>query len=193
MTVARSRLPALAQAFETHAREVLTEDLLQPRERVDAIVSAADLGLGLAEELEQLAPHGMGNPRPCLLVPGARFEDARAIGEGRHALFTAVSGGARAKAVSFGCGGRLPGREGGPLDAAFSLERNEWRGVVEPRLILRHTQPCRRGGVRVLAEPATYIEGVLAELDAPLAPHTSPDGSPRSRGRFRTGAAKALS
>ena len=168
LTVARNRLPALADALESHATAVLTEDHLSPVERVDAIVSAAELGLGLAEELERLAPYGIGNPRPCLLLPGARFENARAIGEGRHALFTTVSGGARAKAVSFGCGGRLPCRPGEPLDAAFALERNEWRGLVEPRLVLRHAQPCATGGVQVLGEPATYLEGVLAELDAPV-------------------------
>ncbi|MGN6166917.1 MAG: single-stranded-DNA-specific exonuclease RecJ [Solirubrobacteraceae bacterium] len=181
LSVARSRLPALAEALECHASAVLTEDQLRPVERVDAIVSAADLGLGLAEELERLAPYGIGNPRPCLLVPGARFEDARSIGEGRHALFTTVSGGARAKAVSFGCGGRLPCRAGEPVDAAFALERNEWRGLVEPRLVLRHAQPCAPERVTLIGEPATYLEGVLAELDAPLHCQRSPTGSTCSR------------
>jgi single-stranded-DNA-specific exonuclease len=180
LSVARNRLPALAEAFEGHASAVLTEEQLRPVERVDAIVSAAQLGLGLAEELERLAPYGIGNPRPCLLVPGARFENERSIGEGRHALFTTVSGGARAKAVSFGCGGRLPCRPGEPLDAVFALERNEWRGLVEPRLVLRHAQPCASEGVEVLGEPGTYLAGVWAELDAPL--HCkSTTGSPCSR------------
>src|SRR5581483_4738070 len=174
LSVARNRLPALAGA-------VLTEDLLRPVERVDAIVSAADLGLGLAEELERLAPFGIGNPRPCLLVPGARFENARSIGEGRHSLFTTVSGGARAKAVSFGCGGRLPCRPGEPLDAVFSLERNEWRGLVEPRLILRHAQPCGLEAIQVLGEPPSYLDGVLAELDEPLASGRPSSGNGCSR------------
>ena len=168
LTVARDRLPALAAAFERHAEAALTEELLHPVERVDAIVSAAELGLDLAEELERLAPHGIGNPRPSLLVPGARFDEARAIGEGRHALFTAVSGGARARAVSFGCGGRLPCRAGDPVDAAFALQRNEWRGVVEPRLLLRHAQPCSEAEIDVVGEPACFLEGIAAELDAPV-------------------------
>jgi single-stranded-DNA-specific exonuclease len=168
LTVARNRLPGLADAFDAHARAVLSEDLLTPIQRVDAVVSAADLGLGLADELERLSPHGIGNPRPCLLVPGARFEGARSMGEGRHASFTAVSGGARARAVSFGCGGRLPCRAGEAVDAAFGLERNEWRGRVEPRLVLRHAQPCAALPIEVVGEPASYLEGVLAELEAPL-------------------------
>lgn len=181
LSVARNRLPALAEAFEGHASAVLRQDQLRPVELVDAIVSAADLGLGLAEELERLAPYGIGNPRPCLLVPGARFEEGRSIGEGRHALFTTVSGGARAKAVSFGCGGRLPCRPGEPLDAVFALERNEWRGLVEPRLVLRHAQPCAPGEIQVLGEPATYLEGVLAEFDAPIQRSTALSEVPPSR------------
>ena len=48
----------------------------------------AELGLDLAEELAPLEPCGMGNPAPRLLVPGARFDDVRPMGEGRHARFT---------------------------------------------------------------------------------------------------------
>ena len=51
----------------------------------------------------------MGNPAPRLLVPGARFTDVRPMGEGRHARFAVCSGGTRARAVAFGCDGRLAG------------------------------------------------------------------------------------
>jgi single-stranded-DNA-specific exonuclease len=168
LTIARDNVPALAAALDDHARAVLTEELLTPVERVDAVVSAADLGLGLAEELAALEPHGLGNPRPSLLIPGARFDAPCAMGDGRHVRFTAVSGGARARAVAFGCGGRLPGRPGQALDATFVLERNEWRGVVEPRLVLRHAEPCAPADIHLVGEPQNYLEGVIAELDAPL-------------------------
>ena len=135
-------------------------------ERVDAVVSGAELGLGLAEELEALEPCGMGNPAPRLLVPGARFTDVRPMGEGRHARFSVSSGGARARAVAFGCDGRLGSTSAEPLDATFRLERNVWNGAVEPRLVLRHAQPCAPAPIEVLGEPADYLEAVLAELDA---------------------------
>jgi single-stranded-DNA-specific exonuclease len=170
LTMARERIPALATALEEHARAVLSEDLLTPVERVDAVASAAELGLGLAEELATLEPHGLGNPRPSLLVPGARLDAPGVIGDGRHVRFSVVSGGARARAVAFGCGGRLPGQSGEALDATFNLQRNEWRGVVEPRLVLRHARPCAPAAIDVLGEPEIYLEGVVAELDAPHDP-----------------------
>jgi single-stranded-DNA-specific exonuclease len=170
LTVARVRVPALAEAIEQHARRVLTRELLEPVERVDAIVSGGELGLAVAEELTLLEPCGVGNPGPRLLVPGARFTDARTMGEGRHARFSVLSGGTRARAVVFGCDGRVPGDAGGPLDATFRLERNAWRGMIEPRLVLRHAQPCGPEQIEILGEPRTYLDGVLAELDAPLEP-----------------------
>ena len=168
LTVARERLPGLADALERYAAAALTPELLTPVERVDAIVSGTELGLPLAEELRLLEPCGVGNPGPSLLVPGARLDDRRRLGDGRHARFSVISGGTRARAVAFGCDGRLPGEPGEPLDVTFKLQRNEWRGVVEPRLVLRHGQPCAPAPIDVAGEPQGFMDAVLVELDAPL-------------------------
>jgi single-stranded-DNA-specific exonuclease len=74
------------------------------------------------------------------MVAEARFADARPMGEGKHVRFTVESGGARARAVAFGTGGRLPVPDGEPAEATFTLEVNEWNGVSEPRLVLRRAQ-----------------------------------------------------
>ena len=81
------------------------------------------------------------------------------MGEGRHARFSVSSGGARARAVAFGCDGRLARRDGEPLDATFRLERNVWNGAVEPRLVLRHAQPCAPAAIEVLGEPERLPRG----------------------------------
>ena len=73
----------------------------------------------------------------------ATFADRRAMGEGKHVRFTVHSRGARARAVAFGQGTRLPVADGEPAGATFTLEVNEWAGVCEPRLVLRHAWPER--------------------------------------------------
>jgi single-stranded-DNA-specific exonuclease len=170
LTVRRERLERLRDAIERHAAELLTPELLQPVERVDAIVSGSELGLALAEELESLEPCGAGNPRPRLLVPGARFGDVRPMGEGRHARFSVSSAGTRARAVAFGCDGRLPAGTREPVDATFRLERNVWNGSVEPRLVLGNARRCLPGPIEVLGEPEDYLLAALGELDADLEP-----------------------
>jgi single-stranded-DNA-specific exonuclease len=120
----------------------------------------------------------MGNPGSRLLVPGARFGDLRAMGEdGRHARFIVTSGGVRARAVAFGCDGRIAADLSVPHDASFRLERNTWNGTLEASLILRHCSPCAPGAIEILGEADDYLTGVLAELDRPAdagaASHTS--------------------
>jgi len=170
LTIRRERLEPFAAAIEAHAAELLTPELLAPVERVDAIVSGAELGLPLVEELAALEPCGTGNASPRLLVPGGRFGDLRPMGEGRHARFSVTAGGVRARAVAFGCEGRLVADPEQPQDATFKLERNVWKGAVEPRLVLCHAQPSCAGMIEVLGEPEDYLGDVLRELDRSLEP-----------------------
>jgi single-stranded-DNA-specific exonuclease len=165
LAIERHKLEAFREAFEHHAVDVLTPELLTPVERVDAIAAGCELGLTLAEELEQLEPCGIGNPRPRLLVPGARLRDLRPMGEGRHLRFSVGSGGISARAVAFGCGPRLAVEAEEPADATFRLERNFWKGAVEPRLVLGHARPCAPATIEVLGEPEDYLSAVLDELE----------------------------
>ena len=167
LTIARERVDAFRELVEEHAGATLTAEQLVPVERVDAVASGAQLGLALAEELRLLEPCGAGNPSARLLVPGSRFEDVRAMGEGRHARFSVRTAGGRAGAVAFGCGGALPVPCGVPVDATFRLERNAWQGVVEPRLVLRQAQAAIRRPIEILGEPSEYMTAALEELDRP--------------------------
>ena len=207
LTIARERVDAFRAAFAAHAAATLTADDLVPRRRVDAVVPGDVLQLGLAEELQRLAPFGMANPEPALLVPSALLADPRPMGEGRHVSFTLAAGGARSRCVSFGRGSALPADPGTPVDAAVGLEVNRYNGAVEPRLVLRHAQPARpapieRVGELPLAEairlelmcdPDAWADGPAtsaARADTPTGWGATPPAgaAPRERTRQRRGA-----
>jgi single-stranded-DNA-specific exonuclease len=149
LEVESARVQALAEALDAHAARVLSPDDLVEVERVDAIVSGREIGMELAEELTALAPFGRGNPVVSLMVSGAVLADVRPMGEGKHARFTVRSDGAHARAVAFGNGVSLGVEEGEPALASFTLEVNEWNGVSEPRLVLRHAQPAPVEGATI--------------------------------------------
>jgi single-stranded-DNA-specific exonuclease len=138
LEIGRASVPAFAAALSAYAEGALQPGDLLAVERVDAVVGGDELGMELAEELQALAPFGRANPGVSLMVADATFHDPRAMGEGKHVRFTVQSHGARARAVAFGTGGALPVTDGQPVEATFTLEVNEWRGVSEPRLVLRH-------------------------------------------------------
>ena len=168
LSIARGDVEAFRSAFAAHAASVLSPSDLMPEVRIDAIAQGDALSLSLAEELEQLAPFGMGNPRISLLVPAATLTDARGLGaEGRHCQFTLNAGGARSRCVAFGGGDKLPVEPGVPADAAVRLEIDRWNGTVSPRLVLRHAQPAAPGAIEVIGEP-DFLAGVRRELERDL-------------------------
>jgi len=142
LEIERGRVEEFAAALCEHAARVLAPEDMVDVERVDAVVGGEELGMTLAEELQTLAPFGRGNPGVSLLIADATFRDGRPMGEGKHVRFTVESRGARARAVAFGIGGRLPVDDGAPAEATFTLEVNEWNGVTEPRLVLRQARPA---------------------------------------------------
>jgi single-stranded-DNA-specific exonuclease len=161
--IERGRVEEFAAALDAHAEAILRPGDLIPVERVDAIVKGPELGMALAEELQQLAPFGRGNPTVSLLLEDAVFRDSRPMGEGKHVRFSVESDGVRARAVAFGCGGRLDVPDGEPAQATFALEVNEWNGISEPRLLLRQaaTQaPAPAGEEPALTETEIPVEEI---------------------------------
>jgi single-stranded-DNA-specific exonuclease len=156
LEIERGRLAEFEGALAEHAGRELAGEELAPVERVDAVVGAGELGLELAEELQGLAPFGRGNPAVSLLIPDARFADEVAMGEGKHVRFTVHSRGARARAVAFRTP-RLPVAAGEPAEATFALEVNEWNGITEPRLVLRHARPAQRAPLEGKRQPPAPI------------------------------------
>ena len=153
LEIERQNVPAFARAFAEHAAATLTADDLVAAERVDAVVGGDALGLPAAEELERLAPFGVGNPRPTLLVPAATFAQPVAMGEGRHLRF-AVHGGGRPLPGRRLRGRRSPpaggGRHGGGRNLPPGAQRVEGRSGAPPgpELRARRRRGRDRGGRR---------------------------------------------
>lgn len=176
LTIAAENVDAFRAAFLEHANAVLTEDDLRPVVRIDAVAQGDALSLDLAEELQQLAPFGMGNPSVSLLVPSAHLIDPEPMSEGRHVRFTLSAGGAKSRCVAFGNGGTLPVAPDEPADAAVRLEIDRWKGAVSPKLVLRRAQRCAPPAIELLGESA-FAPGLLRELDRDLAAWGDGDGA----------------
>jgi single-stranded-DNA-specific exonuclease len=170
----RSSLVAFAATLDAHAARALSADDLIPRERVDAVVGGAQLGMELAEELAGLAPFGKGNPAVSLMISGALLRDVRSMGEGKHTRFTVESDGVHARGVAFGNDGKLGVAQEELVDVTFRLEVNEWNGVSEPRLVLRHAQPACEGATLKPCLKVDLPQSTLFPLPAQIAVGAAP-------------------
>ncbi|HXH89616.1 MAG TPA: single-stranded-DNA-specific exonuclease RecJ [Gaiellaceae bacterium] len=139
LSIAPENLEAFAAAFAAYTEATLSDSELLPVTKVDAIVPGAALTLGLAQELDRLAPFGLGNPDITLLVPSCEAVSAGLVGEGKHLRFRVRHHGRDAgSAIAFGLGEQLD-RLARPVryDLVCRLKENRWNGTVAPQLLIR--------------------------------------------------------
>jgi len=103
----------------------------------DAELELDDEVLGLARELERLAPFGIGNPRPRLLCRDLKIEEEPKLIKEQHLKLRLANGAQRADAIAW----RRPElagilSKGDRFDAVAKLTINRWGGREEPQLEL---------------------------------------------------------
>ena len=140
LSIDAAQVEAFADAFAAQAEGLLSPEDLRPTTVIDAVIPRdARLTLALCQELQQLAPFGLGNPDVTLLAPGCELGDLATVGEGKHLRFRVRQGGQDAGgAIAFGQGAKLDRfRRAGRYDVAFRLQANQWNGTVAPQLVVR--------------------------------------------------------
>lgn len=101
VTVRKENLPTLRAALQDYARRHKDTITKTPIAEYDYVLKMPP-DPRLAEVLSVLEPFGAGNPMPVALVPDAELRNQRPLGsEGKHAVFTVVSGNDSIRGVMF--------------------------------------------------------------------------------------------
>lgn len=124
------RIDAFREAFNSHARSVLTPDDLIAEVKVDLEITIAEANAELCRIMRHCGPFGMGNPQPVFVARGVAAHHCKAVGGGQHLKMTLGQGEARLAAIGFRMAERLRAIDFGstPLDVAFHLQQDEWNG-----------------------------------------------------------------
>ena len=153
--LARSMVDVPARAFETSLR-------------IDAEVPLDALSRELAAEIAQLGPFGYGNPRPMLAARGVFLNGRARVGRtADHLKFIAYDGAVSVPGIAFRCRdvASLVETET-PVDIAFELDVNVWRGSERIQLLARDFHVVARGHDAPAAE---LVEDLFARADELLA------------------------
>ena len=142
-------LGAFRERLESYAAQNLTEEMLTPHPRVDAIVSLEEITEDTPAALSRLEPFGQGNPEPALATAGLRVLEMRAVGrEGRHLRMTVSDGHRSMGGIAFRQGHRasefVPGDM---IDLIYQPTQNEWQGRVSLQLVVQAMRRSSEGGV----------------------------------------------
>jgi len=155
----RQHIPAFRAAFVAQAEALLSEADLVRTQPVDAIVGGHDLTLGLADELELLAPHGFGNRKVTLLLHGAEVVGPRLTRDHRHAQYRVRCDGATCQAIHFNFD-KLPELTApGRFDVPLGLSKNEYNGAVSAQAEVR--------GLHRLGAPDRDVCATACDLSCP--------------------------
>ena len=115
-----------AERFCKAAREVLSEEALQPCVRLDYELAFNEIDLDLLRWHEMLQPFGNGNPQPLFLARGIEPVAPPRVVNDKHLIFRLRQGNRHRRAVYFdGAPNRLPPT---PWDIAFRIRADEYEG-----------------------------------------------------------------
>ncbi|MDD4796610.1 MAG: single-stranded-DNA-specific exonuclease RecJ [Eubacteriales bacterium] len=136
--IAEPNIALLAQRLNQHLRAVYADELFLPVRQYDAACTPGELDLGLARELKLMEPCGYGNPRPVLLLRGAKMDALQLLSQGKHLKFTLQ--GAALQGIAFGQGhlaAALKAQSDG-CDLLFAPDINTYGGRERLQLKVDH-------------------------------------------------------
>ncbi len=147
ITIERDRIAEFAARFNEVARASLTPEDLVPEVRIDLEVAIAGANDELERMLRHFEPFGVGNATPVLVARGVHLvAPPRLIGKDGLKLRLS-SGGGELEAIGWGFAPRIAEFDPAiPLDIAFRLERDEYRGMsrLQARIADISPQPARQ-------------------------------------------------
>ncbi|KAB8134768.1 single-stranded-DNA-specific exonuclease RecJ [Gracilibacillus oryzae] len=138
MTLPSDNVSILRDELDDIAKQELTEADFKPQLTVDASIDLKDIDLDVLQTLNQLAPFGMGNPKPLFHV-NAMPVDIRQIGATKnHLKIKFDQDGSQIDSVGFGLGDLYTKlSKDTKLEAVVELQENEWNGIRKPQLFLK--------------------------------------------------------
>ena len=80
ITLRAENIPAFRRDFERIVYHKTTPEDFVPKVSIDAKISASDVSVQLADDLEALAPFGAGNPEPLFMLSDMDVLSARVVG-----------------------------------------------------------------------------------------------------------------
>ncbi len=139
MTLSMDNVNELRTRLNELAEEQLQEEDLVPVTEVDAECELKDISLKALEELQMLAPFGVGNPKPIFVIRNIKAVGARQIGgQGTHLKLTLSKDNETLDAVGFGLGSVYNHMSQEPIISVLGeASINEWNNTRKPQLMLK--------------------------------------------------------
>ncbi len=140
LDILEKNIPAFREAINAIARDVMASEDLRPRQHIDGWLRIEDLNEAFMAAQDRLMPFGHENPTPVWGLRRVHVDAFQVVGNGRHLRILFRTRNGMQDAIGFGLGRReIPN---GPVDLAFQLRRNVFRGEERLQLMLQDFRPA---------------------------------------------------
>ncbi|QQK75662.1 single-stranded-DNA-specific exonuclease RecJ [Salicibibacter cibarius] len=138
LSIDEDKIPDLRATLEKEVNGTLPPESFVPTTDIELTLSVEEVTTELIREIEELAPFGVGNPKPLVQIENIPIQQKRKIGSMQNHLKMSVGDAGPLDCVGFRLG-HLHDRiqNDANIHLAGELSVNEWKGNEKPQIILR--------------------------------------------------------
>ena len=126
LTIQEKNVDLFSEAFRQTARELLSDENLQPRLRLDHELAFSELNFDFLRWHEMLQPFGNGNPQPLFFARGVESAAVPRVVTDKHLVLRLRQQNYHQRAIYFG--GASVALPPTPWDVAFRIKADEYEG-----------------------------------------------------------------
>jgi single-stranded-DNA-specific exonuclease len=139
-SVPTEKLNDLKKKLEESADKIISEDILKRSLKIDCEIPIQEISHKLFDNIQSLAPFGMGNPEPVFVSYNAKVKAMSLMGKDKNHLkiklgqkeFETID------AIGFGMGEFADNfKVGDNIDIAYTIDSNTWNGNTKLQLKLK--------------------------------------------------------
>ncbi len=126
LTISREKIADFRKRFNDYlARNYTPEDFVSII-KIDCVLDENNINMDLYDNIKELMPFGIGNPRPKFLISSTGFKRCYTVGkEDRHLKFELENG---ISGIGFDMGYLQQDLNNKKADLAFTVKLNKWQG-----------------------------------------------------------------
>ena len=149
-----NRIDELRERLTKYCKAVITEEEYIPVVAIDAELPVDDIDVDIIDRVSDLEPYGMANSTPVFAIMEATVQDIMLMGQLKN----------HCKIIFETSNGTLDARAwnrpdlfkfifvGTVVKVAFSLQKNEWQGMVSPQLMIQAIEPLTEEPIKLSTE-----------------------------------------
>ena len=148
------RIDELRERLTEYCKKIVTAEEYIPVVAIDAELPVDDIDVDIIDRVSALEPYGMANSTPAFAVMEATVQDIMLMGQLKnHCKVIFATSNGTVDAIAWNRPDLFKSIfVGSVVKVAFSLQKNEWQGMVSPQLMIQAIEPLTEEPINLTTE-----------------------------------------